>query len=51
MGTMTSQSDDLENSGIVPTLSAQLLSRSHYERLLQVDDKNAREWYAKEGVG
>ncbi len=37
-----------EGDGIVPTLSAQLLSWSHYERLLQVDDKDAREWYAKE---
>ena len=35
-------------NGIVPTLSAQLLSWSHYERLLQVEDKDAREWYAKE---
>ncbi len=33
---------------IVPTVSAHLLSWSHYERLLQVDDKEAREWYAKE---
>ena len=33
---------------IVPTLSAHLLSWSHYERLLQVNDKDAREWYAKE---
>ena len=43
--TLSAQS---EENGIVPTLSAQLLSWSHYERLLQVDDKNAREWYAKE---
>ncbi|QFJ55798.1 DUF1016 domain-containing protein [Pseudobutyrivibrio xylanivorans] len=33
---------------IVPTVSAHLLSWSHYERFLQVDDKEAREWYAKE---
>ena len=33
---------------IVPTLSAQLLSWSHYENLLQVHDKDARDWYAKE---
>lgn len=37
-----------EEQGIVPTVSAHLLSWSHYERLLQVDDKAAREWYAKE---
>ncbi len=43
--TLSAQS---EESGIVPTLSAQLLSWSHYERLLQVEDKNAREWYARE---
>lgn len=43
--TLSAQS---EENGIVPTLSAQLLSWSHYERLLQVDDKDAREWYAKE---
>ncbi|WP_243143513.1 hypothetical protein [Pseudobutyrivibrio xylanivorans] len=29
-------------------MSAHLLSWSHYERFLQVDDKEAREWYAKE---
>ena len=33
---------------IVPTLSAQLLSWSHYERLLQVTDSEARKWYTKE---
>ena len=43
--TLSAQS---EGTGIVPTLSAQFLSWSHYERLLQVDDKDAREWYAKE---
>ena len=32
----------------MPTVSAQLLSWSHYERLLQVSDENARNWYAKE---
>ena len=37
-----------EEQGIVPTVSAHLLSWSHYERLLQVYDKEAREWYAKE---
>ena len=37
-----------EENGILPTLSAKLLSWSHYERLLQVPDKDAREWYAKE---
>lgn len=34
--------------GNLPTLSAQLLSWSHYENLLQVYDKDARDWYAKE---
>ena len=43
----TVSAQSVEN-GIVPTLSAQLLSWSHYERLLQVEDKDAREWYAKE---
>lgn len=38
MPTLSVQS---EVKGIVPTLSAQLLSWSHYERLLQVDDKDA----------
>lgn len=33
---------------IVPTASAQMLSWSHYEKLLQVPDSQAREWYAKE---
>lgn len=33
---------------IVPTLSAQLLTWSHYEKLMQVADRVAREWYAKE---
>ena len=43
--TMSAQSEENE---IVPTLLAHLLPWSHYERLLQVDDKDAREWYAKE---
>ena len=33
---------------IVPTASAKLLSWSHYEKLLQVYDQDARKWYAKE---
>ena len=33
---------------IVPTVTARLLSWSHYERLLQVHDQEARNWYAKE---
>lgn len=37
----------LDNT-IVPSLNAQLLSWSHYEKLLQVNDSNARNWYAKE---
>ena len=43
--TLTTQS---QKGGIVPTLTAQLLSWSHYEKLLQVHDKEARDWYAKE---
>ena len=41
---------------IVGTLSPQsltslpMLSWSHYERLLQVSDPNAREWYEKEAI-
>ena len=42
---VTAQSD---GALIMPSLSAQLLSWSHYERLLQVEDTPAREWYAKE---
>ena len=33
---------------IVQTVSAQLLSWSHYEKLLQVYDNDARNWYARE---
>ena len=43
--TVSAQSQE---KGIVPTLSAQLLSWSHYERLLQVTDSEARKWYTKE---
>ena len=32
----------------MPSVTAQSLSWSHYEKLLQVADKEAREWYAKE---
>lgn len=42
--TASAQSGD---SMILPTLSAQMLSWSHYEILLQVPDSQAREWYAK----
>ncbi|MBQ8949869.1 MAG: DUF1016 family protein [Eubacterium sp.] len=42
---LSAQSDGDE---IMPSLSAQLLSWSHYEKLLQVYDKEARDWYAKE---
>ena len=45
VSTLTAQS---EKGGIVPSVSAQLLSWSHYEKLLQVHDKEARDWYAKE---
>ena len=42
---LSAQSDSV---GIVPSLSAKLLSWSHYEKLLQVYDREARAWYAKE---
>lgn len=32
----------------VPMVSAQLLPWSHYEKLMQVSDKKARDWYVKE---
>lgn len=62
VGLMTSQSDDLENSGIVGTSTPQsrehamivkgrrILTWSHYERLLQVSDATARAWYEKEAI-
>ena len=37
-----------EENAIVPSETAQLLTWTHYEKLLQVKDKEAREWYAKE---
>lgn len=43
----TTQSDEI---GIVPSVTAQLLSWTHYEKLLQVYDKDARDWYAKEAI-
>lgn len=33
---------------IVPLATTQLLSWTHYEKLLQVEDKETRDWYAKE---
>lgn len=42
---VTAQFDDNEN---VPSTTAQLLTWTHYEKLLQVNDKEARDWYAKE---
>ncbi len=42
---VTAQSGESE---IVPSSTAQLLTWTHYERLLQVNDKEARDWYAKE---
>ena len=42
---VTAQSGE---SRIVPSLTAQLLSWTHYDRLLQVSDKAARDWYEKE---
>ena len=43
--TVTARSD---GKSIVPTPTAQLLSWSHYEKLLQVNDEKARDWYANE---
>ena len=43
--TLSAQSED---NKIVPTLSAKILSWSHYENLIQIYDEEAREWYAKE---
>lgn len=40
-----SLSADIQN---VPSVSAQLLSWTHYRALLTVDDSAARNWYAKE---
>lgn len=37
-----------EGRGIVLSPTAQLLSWTHYERLLQVADPEARDWYASE---
>lgn len=42
---VTAQSGENE---IVPSVTAQLLTWTHYEKLLQVNDKEAREWYARE---
>lgn len=42
---LSAKSDHAE---ILPMLSAKLLSWSHYEKLLQVYDQEARAWYAKE---
>ena len=42
---LTAQSGE---GNIVPSVTAQLLSWTHYEKLLQATDKKAREWYAKE---
>ena len=39
---------DVSVSQLPPTLTSQLLPWSHYERLIRVEDQNAREWYAKE---
>lgn len=50
VATVRRQSQEDDNSSIVHTLSAQFipLSWSHYRILLQVFDKEARNWYAKE---
>jgi len=44
---LTAQSGE---DAIMPSATAQLLTWSHYERLLLVNDKEAREWYAKEAL-
>ncbi len=43
--TLNPQSD---NEISVPSVSTKLLSWSHYEKLLQVDDEDARKWYENE---
>ncbi len=42
---LTAQS---ETVSILPSVTAQLLSWTHYDILLQVTDEQARQWYAKE---
>lgn len=44
---LIAQSND---GSIVPPLTAQLLSWTHYDKLLQVNDEAARNWYAKEAL-
>ena len=46
--TASAQSEEYD---IVPTVTAQCLSWSQYEILLQVQDKEARDWYEKEAYG
>lgn len=47
-GIVPTLSAESEDNKIVPTLSAKILSWSHYENLIQIYDEEAREWYAKE---
>ncbi len=42
---MTAQSD---STLIMPSATAQLLSWTHYDKLLQIPDNEARQWYANE---
>ena len=62
VGTLTPQSDSVFNSKVMGTLTPQfsesaiinkdrrILTWSHYERLLQVSDSEARAWYEKEAI-
>lgn len=45
---MLSVTTQFSDNSIVPLVTTQLLSWTHYEKLLQVEDKETREWYAKE---
>ncbi|MBQ3335623.1 MAG: DUF1016 family protein [Eubacteriaceae bacterium] len=52
LGTASPQSQTIDTPFIVGTVSPQsrLLSWSHYERLIQVENQKAREWYEQEAL-
>lgn len=45
---VSSNRRDSTNSNNIKPITHSLLSWTHYEKLLQVDDENARSWYEKE---
>ena len=45
---VSSNRHDSTNSNNIKPITHSLLSWTHYEKLLQVDDENARSWYEKE---